>query len=65
MKAAPRLVAVLLLAGAAQAEPPHIGYAYPAGGQQGSTFRVMVGGQHLQGSTNVFVNGKGVTAEIV
>ena len=44
---------------------PHIGYAYPAGGKQGSTFRVMVGGQHLQGSTNVFVSGEGVTAVIV
>ncbi|RKX42420.1 MAG: hypothetical protein DRP64_09865 [Verrucomicrobia bacterium] len=65
MKTAPKLIAGFLLAGAAQAEPPHIGYAYPAGGQQGSSFRVMVGGQHLQGSTNVFVNGKGVTVEIV
>jgi len=55
----------LLVAGTVYAESPHIGYAYPAGGRQGSTFRVMVGGQHLQGSTNVFVSGEGVTAEIV
>lgn len=53
------------LAGVALAEPPHIGYVYPAGGQQGESFRVMVGGQHLEGSIQVFVSGAGVTAEIV
>ena len=64
MKTVPALIAFLLLAGTAQAEPPHIGYAYPAGGRQGATFRAMVGGQHLDGSTNVFVSGEGVVAEI-
>jgi hypothetical protein len=47
------------------ANPPHIGYAYPAGGQQGSKFRVNIGGQYLQGSTNVFVSGEGVKVDIV
>ena len=65
MKTGLKLIAGLLMAGAAQADPPHIGYAYPAGGKQGTAFRVMVGGQHLQGSTNIFVSGKGVTAEVV
>lgn len=64
MKTAPALVACLFLAGAAHAEPPHIGYAYPAGGKQGSTFRVMVGGQHLDGAVRVLVDGGGVEAEI-
>jgi hypothetical protein len=43
---------------------PHIGYAYPAGGQQGSTFEVAVGGQYLDGVDDVVVSGKGVEATI-
>lgn len=64
-------LAVLLAAGLAnaqrqkKAEPPHIGYVYPAGGQQGSSFDAMVGGQYLEGATNVFVNGEGVKVDIV
>jgi hypothetical protein len=68
MKNISRLMAVLFLAGfagSAQAEPPHIGYAYPAGGRQGSSFRVIIGGQHLLGSTNVYVSGEGVKVDIV
>ena len=30
----------------AQEDNPHIGYVYPAGGQQGTTFEVLLGGQH-------------------
>jgi len=59
------ILLVLLCTSADADKPPHIGYAYPAGGQQGTTFRVMVGGQYLQGSTNVFVSGEGVTVDIV
>jgi len=47
------------------AKPPHIGYAYPAGGKQGTSFRVVVGGQYLLGSTNLFVSGEGVSAKVV
>jgi len=65
MKTTLNLLAGLLLAGTVHASPPHIGYAFPAGGQQGTTFRVMIGGQYLQGSTNVFVSGEGVSMEIV
>ena len=68
MKIRTKLTVFALVAGfvsSAQAEPPHIGYAYPSGGRQGSTFRVMIGGQHLQGSTNVFVSGEGVKVKIV
>jgi hypothetical protein len=46
------------------ADMPHIGYAYPAGGQQGSTFEMMIGGQHLEGATNVLVSGGGVEVDI-
>jgi hypothetical protein len=31
----------------AQEKTPHIGYVYPAGGQQGTTFQVTIGGQYL------------------
>jgi len=43
---------------------PHIGYVYPAGGRQGSTFQVVVGGQYLGSATNLLVTDGGVTAEL-
>lgn len=46
-------------------EAPHIQYAFPAGGQQGTGFEVEIGGQFLQGSTNILVNGEGVKVEVV
>jgi len=49
----------------AQQNSPHIGYVYPAGGQQGTGFQVTIGGQFLNGVTNVFLTGTGVTASIV
>ena len=67
-----RCVAVLLTAGLAagpaaraQQTPPHIGYIYPAGGRQGTTFEVVVGGQNLNGVTNIFVTGTGVQATVL
>jgi len=44
---------------------PRAGYAFPAGGQQGETFNILVGGQYLQGVTEVHVTGTGVGAAIV
>lgn len=44
--------------------PPHVGYAYPAGGQIGTTFTVLVGGQNLEGATGVYVSGRGITGKI-
>mgnify|MGYP000058933460 CR=1 FL=1 len=49
----------------AQEEIPHIGYVYPAGGQQGTRFRVVVGGQYLTGADGVRMTGTGVQAEVV
>lgn len=43
---------------------PHIGYAYPAGGQQGTTVHVAVGGQFLRGTTSALLSGQGITATI-
>jgi len=59
------LALFLFVASSAVAKPPHIGYAYPAGGKQGTSFRIVVGGQYLLGSTNVFVSGEGVSAKVV
>ena len=49
----------------AQQNTQRIGYVYPAGGRQGSTFQVTVGGQNLQGVSGVHVSGDGVKATVV
>jgi hypothetical protein len=64
------LVGLLVMAPLAQAQKgmagrPYIGYVYPAGGQQGTTFQVKLGGQGLDGISDVVVSGKGVRAKVV
>jgi hypothetical protein len=49
----------------AQPAVPRIGYVHPAGGRQGATFQVTIGGQFLDGVTNAFVSGTGVQADVV
>lgn len=49
----------------AQQRGLHIGYVYPAGGQQGTTFEAVIGGQFLTGVNAVDVSGGGVEATIV
>jgi hypothetical protein len=44
---------------------PYIGYVYPAGGQQGATFQIRLGGQGMDDVNTVLVTGTGVTARIV
>lgn len=44
---------------------PHIGYVYPAGGQQGTTVQVTIGGQYLVEPTAAYVSGTGVQAEVL
>ncbi len=44
---------------------PRIGYVYPAGGKQGTSFQVLVGGQFLNGVSEVHISGAGVRAEIL
>lgn len=56
----------LTLASAAWAQPaPYIGYVYPAGGQQGTTFQVQLGGQRLDGVHAALVTGTGASAQVV
>ena len=60
------VAACLTLASAAHAQVrPYIGYAYPAGGQQGTSFQVKLGGQGLDGVNDVLVSGEGVSAKVV
>ena len=49
----------------AQQSTPHVGYVYPAGGQQGATVEVRVGGQFLTGVASAMVSGSGVQASVV
>jgi hypothetical protein len=44
---------------------PHIGYVYPAGGRQGATFQVVVGGQYLGSVSNALVSGSGVDTALI
>ncbi len=51
--------------GQANQRAPHIGYVYPGGGRQNSTFEVQVGGQFLGGITDAYVSGQGVSASVI
>ncbi len=63
--------AVLCVAGGlwamplARAQQPYIGFAYPAGGQQGTTFQVKLGGQGLDRLHAALVTGEGVQATVL
>ncbi|MBI5396379.1 MAG: PPC domain-containing protein [Verrucomicrobia bacterium] len=60
------LAASLLLVSAAQAQQrPYIGFVYPAGGQQGSTFQITLGGQYLEGVNKVYISGEGAKGRLV
>ena len=43
---------------------PHAGYAYPAGGQQGTSVQVAVGGRFLEGASGAVFTARGLRAEI-
>ncbi|MEI8196362.1 MAG: PPC domain-containing protein [Phycisphaerae bacterium] len=61
--------AVLVLAQAsvvyAQQNTPRVGYVYPAGGQQGSTLELVVGGQRLDGVVEAHFSSPGVRAKVL
>jgi hypothetical protein len=48
-----------------RAQNQYIGYVYPAGGQQGTTFPIRLGGQRLTYASDVVVSGEGVSARLV
>ena len=45
------LAVLLATAPAAWAQRPYIGFVYPAGGQQGTTFQIKLGGKPSRTST--------------
>ncbi len=47
------------------AKPPHIDCVYPAGGQQNTTFKAEIGGQHFYKVYAIHITGGGVKAEIL
>jgi hypothetical protein len=58
--------ALMLFCGVLAAqERPHIGYLYPAGMQQGHSATILIGGQGLEGVTNILIAGDGVTGRIL
>lgn len=60
-----RLVMLVTAASSAQAQNQYIGYVYPAGGQQGSTLPIRLGGQGLVHASDLVVSGEGVSARLV
>ena len=58
------ILAIMCLA-APSAREPHIGYLYPAGGQQGRVVRIIAGGQFLKDVSSVYLSGDGVRASII
>lgn len=59
------LAAALAALAPAQQFTPHVGYVYPAGGRQGTSFEITVGGQFLDGVNNAYVSGNGVQLSLV
>ena len=64
------LIAILVLYaanahGASNEREPHIGYLYPAGGQQGSVIKITVGGQFIKDANEVYVTGQGVHGSVI
>jgi len=60
------LAVVLVFLPAARAQrTPDIGYVYPAGGRQGTTFQVAISGQYLDGATDVVISCGGIKGTIL
>jgi hypothetical protein len=49
----------------AQQRDPKIAYVYPAGGQRGTTFEVLLGGRQIARASDVLISGHGVHARIL
>ena len=59
------LAILVAAASSARAQNQYIGYAYPAGGQQGTTFPIRLGGYRLVYASDVVVSGEGVSVRLV
>ena len=58
------IIAALIGAGFA-AEPPHIGYIYPAGGRQGTVIDIIAGGKNIKEATAVHITGMKVLGQVL
>ncbi|MBI5801988.1 MAG: PPC domain-containing protein [Verrucomicrobia bacterium] len=59
------LAILVVAASPAWAQGQYIGFVYPAGGQQGTTFPIRLGGQALIHASSVVVTGEGVSVRLV
>ena len=59
------LILWLAVASSAWAQSQYIGYVYPAGGQQGTTFAIRLGGQSLKYASELIVSGEGVSVRLI
>ncbi|MDD4869166.1 MAG: hypothetical protein PHR77_01300 [Kiritimatiellae bacterium] len=59
------LVILVAVASSVRAQSQYIGFVYPAGGQQDTTFPIRLGGQGLVYASDVVVSGEGVSARLV
>ena len=59
------LAVLVAAASSAKAQNQYIGFVYPAGGQQGDTFPIRLGGQALIHASDVVVSGEGVSVRLV
>jgi len=44
---------------------PHLAYAFPAGAQQGTSYDITLGGQHLENANEAYISGEGAEVEIL
>lgn len=59
------LLAVIFSCSELSAQKMTMGFIFPAGGEQGSSVDIEIGGLNISGATTVDVSGEGVTAEII
>ena len=59
------LAILVVAASSVSAQNQYIGFVYPAGGQQGTTFPIRLGGQGLLYASDLVVSGEGVSVRLV
>ena len=59
------LAMLVAAASSVTAQNQYIGYVFPAGGQQGTTFPIRLGGQSLVYASDLVVSGEGVSVRLV
>ncbi len=65
MKTLLSILAAMIIAAAVHAEPPHISYVYPAGGQTGTDFQIIIGGRNLRTPQALYITNKAAACEII